>query len=74
MPRCKYLSRATAIRNNIDLSGYPSFSATGSIAGMKRLYYGKDSLLVRQGAYIYNVTGSPAKYGPYYQTIYELAK
>ena len=38
-----------------DLSIYPNFSATGSIRGMKKLYYGKDALLIKSGAYIYNV-------------------
>lgn len=37
-------------------SGYPNFSITGSIAGMKRLYYGRDAKLVRCGQFIYNVT------------------
>jgi len=74
MPRCKYLSIATAKRNKIDLSCFPSFSASGSIAGMKKLYYGKDALLVRQGGFIYNVSTARSKYGPYYQSIYDLAK
>ena len=39
----------------LNISQYPNFSATGSIAGMKKLYYGKDSLLVRCGSWIYNV-------------------
>jgi len=46
----------------MDLSRFPNFSATGSIKGMKKLYYGKDALLVRQGAYIYNVTSAPEIY------------
>lgn len=50
-----------------DLSSFPNFHASGSIAGMKKLYYGKDALLVRQGSYIYNVTSDPAIY-------YNLAK
>lgn len=36
------------------LVGCPSFSRTGSIAGMKRLYYGLDSRLIRCGAWIYH--------------------
>ena len=39
-----------------DLSIFPNFSASGSIRGMKKLYYGLDALLIRSGAYIYNVT------------------
>lgn len=39
----------------VNISQYPSFSATGSIKGMKEKFYGKDALLVRCGSYIYNV-------------------
>ena len=39
-----------------DLSIFPNFSASGSIRGMKNLYYGKNALLIRSGSYIYNVT------------------
>ena len=39
-----------------DLSIFPNFSASGSIKGMKNLYYGKNALLIRSGSYIYNVT------------------
>lgn len=45
-----------------ELSNYPNFSATGSVKGMKKKYYGKDALLVRCGSYIYNVTDSPTIY------------
>jgi hypothetical protein len=38
-----------------DLSNYPNFSSSGSISGMKKLYYGKNALLIKCGAYIYNV-------------------
>ena len=33
------------------LSSFPNFSATGSIRGMKDLYYGRDALLVRCGSW-----------------------
>lgn len=46
----------------VDISQFPNFDRTGSISGMKRLYYGKDALLVRCGGYIYNVTSSPDIY------------
>lgn len=46
----------------VDLSSFPNFSVTGSVRGMKRLYYGKDALLVRKGAFIYNVTAEPSIY------------
>lgn len=44
------------------LSDYPNFYKSGSIKGMKKLYYGKYSLLVRNGSYIYNVTSNPDIY------------
>ncbi len=47
---------------NVDLSQFPNFSKTGSIKGMKKLYYGKDALLVKSGSYIYNVTQDPSIY------------
>ena len=58
--RCKRLSKAEGIRVNI--SRFPNFDRTGSIIGMKRLYYGKNALLVRCGKYIYNVTAEPEIY------------
>lgn len=39
-----------------DLSIFPNFHKSGSIIGMKKLYYGKDALLIRSGSYIYKVT------------------
>jgi hypothetical protein len=45
-----------------NLSEFPNFSKTGSISGMKKLYYGKDALLVRCGSYIYNVSSKPEIY------------
>lgn len=51
------------VKNNpFDLSQFPSFSNSGSIIGMKEKRYGKDALLVRCGAYIYNVTSEPKIY------------
>lgn len=41
---------------------FPNFSHTGSIAGMKRLYYGANALLVRCGSWIYNVSSRPEIY------------
>ena len=46
----------------LSLSGFPNFHITGSIRGMKRMFYGKDALLVRCGQYIYNVTSEPRIY------------
>lgn len=53
MARVKYMNKT--LKDIYNLSQYPNFHASGSIAGMKNLYYGKDALLVRSGAYIYNV-------------------
>ncbi len=58
--RVKYVYKEDKERMN--LSDYPNFSATGSVAGMKKLYYGLDALLVRCGSFIYNVTRSPSIY------------
>ena len=41
--------------NRVNIDQYPNFHRTGSIIGMKRLYYGKDALLVRCGNWIYKV-------------------
>ena len=55
MARCKVLTKDEVIFLGLDLSFFPSFSAIGSITGMKRLYYGEDALLVRCGSFIYHV-------------------
>lgn len=44
------------------VNGLPNFHRSGSIAGMKRLFYGKDAKLVRCGQWIYNATSRPAAY------------
>jgi hypothetical protein len=44
------------------LKDFPNFHKSGSIKGMKKLYYGNDALLVRCGDYIYNVTSAPKIY------------
>ena len=46
----------------LNLSRFPNFHKSGSIPGMKKLYYGKDALLVRCGDYIYNVSSEPSIY------------
>lgn len=53
MPRIRYMNKQQKAAYN--LSQYPNFSVTGSIAGMKEEYYGKDALLVRSGSWIYKV-------------------
>lgn len=45
-----------------DLGRFPNFDRSGSVIGMKNLYYGLDSKLVRCGKYIYNVTSAPEIY------------
>ena len=37
----------------------PNFHHTGSVEGMKKLFYGKDAKLVRCGKFIYNVNSRP---------------
>lgn len=49
-----YLVKSDA--EKFELDNFPSFCASGSIRGMRKLYYGKDALLVRSGRYIYNVS------------------
>jgi len=56
--RVKYLS----VKHLHLVSGFPNFSASGSVAGMKKQYYGNDALLVRCGSCIYNVSSEPSIY------------
>lgn len=51
--KTRYLK--VAVGKQVGIDQYPSFSASGSIKGMKRKYYGEDALLVRCGSYIYKV-------------------
>lgn len=44
---------------DVHIYDYPSFSVTGNVRGMKKLYYGESALLVRCGSYIYNATSAP---------------
>lgn len=46
----------------VNISQFPNFHKSGSISGMKRMYYGMNALLVRCGSYIYNVTTAPEIY------------
>lgn len=54
MAKVKYMNKE--MKEKYNLSQYPNFSATGSIAGMKEKYYGKNALLVKSGAFIYKVS------------------
>ena len=58
--KTRYLKVKDGKKLNID--NYPSFSASGNIKGMKKLYYGQNCLLIKCGSYIYNVTSSPEIY------------
>lgn len=53
-PRVKTLSVKDGNRLGLP-KNYPNFSVTGSVTGMRKLYYGNDALLVRCGSYIYKV-------------------
>ena len=44
------------------ISRFPNFHRSGSIRGMRRMYYGKNALLVRCGSFIYNVSSEPGIY------------
>lgn len=57
--RTKRMTTEQGRRCGIDR--FPNFHRTGSIRGMKKLYYGNDALLV-SGQYIYNVTSEPSIY------------
>ena len=48
--------------SRVNLGEFPCFHISGSIAGMKNQFYGKDALLVRKGSYIYNVSSRPEIY------------
>ena len=52
--RTKTLYRRDGER--IGISRFPNFHKSGSIAGMIKLYYGKNALLIRCGRWIYNVS------------------
>lgn len=58
--KCKTLAIEQGVLCNI--SRFPNFHKSGSISGMKRMFYGKDALLVRCGSFIYNVTSEPSIY------------
>lgn len=52
----------TEMGKKLNIDKYPNFHHTGSITGMKKRFYGENALLVRCGAYIYNVTRNPEIY------------
>ncbi len=56
MAKTLYLTNKRAEQLNIDLSKYPSAGPYPSVAGMKKQYWGKNALCVRQGSYVYKVS------------------
>lgn len=50
------------VKRDLVYNKFPSFSTTGSVKGMKKLYYGENALLVRCGSFVYNVTSEPSIY------------
>lgn len=58
--RVRYLSISRG--KAIHIETFPNFHASGSIKGMKNMFYGENALLVRCGNYIYNVTENPSIY------------
>ena len=56
MAKVKRMSIAEG--EKVEIFNYPNFHKSGSIAGMKKYYYGKDALLVRCGQWIYHVPKS----------------
>lgn len=44
------------------LTNCPNIHRTGSVLGMKKLYWGKDALCIRCGNYTYNVSSEPDFY------------
>lgn len=46
----------------VGINRFPNIHKSGSVRGMKRLYWRHNPLLVRCGNYIYNVTSEPAIY------------
>jgi len=56
------MARVKILNEKMDLSAFPNFHKSGSVTGMKKLYYGKDALLVKSGNYIYNVSSEPGIY------------
>lgn len=46
----------------LGISNFPNFHKSGSVRGMKRLYYGMNALLVKCGSFIYNVSSQPSIY------------
>lgn len=48
-----------ASKSSLVAGRFPNFHRSGSIIGMRRMFYGRAALLVRCGQYIYNVSSAP---------------
>lgn len=48
--------------NKLNINRLQTTHKSGSLSGMKKLYYSKDALLVRCGNWIYNVSSKPEIY------------
>lgn len=59
-PKVRRLSKEEGER--VDIHRFPNFYKTGSVKGMRKLYYGPAALLVRCGSFIYNVSSEPSIY------------
>lgn len=58
-------TKTLSIRDYKLVEGLPNFHKSGSIKGMKKMYYGKGALLVKCGEFIYNVSSDPEIYYQY---------
>lgn len=60
----KYAVRTLSVKDydKYNLGQFANFHKSGSVMGMKNLYYGLDAKLVKCGNYIYNVTLAPEIY------------
>ena len=57
-----YITKAQEKELGIDLSHFPNAGPNPSVSGMKRMYWGKNALCIRQGQYVYNVSSVPDIY------------
>ena len=60
MAKTKYLKIADG--KKFGIKKFPNFHRSGSILGMKKLYYGMNALLVRCNDFVYNVSSNPEIY------------
>lgn len=51
----KHTTKQTPARRIEELHRFPSAGPHPCVSGMKKLYWGKDALCVRHGAYVFHV-------------------